>query len=85
MRCVFVKKPSDHSGGIGDIHDTKSQGASKNGDGSNLFGKGFSAPTLWSFRQFYEVYFDRCEILYPLGRELTHRKNRDGSNLLTVV
>lgn len=33
------------------------------------FGKGFSAQTLWSFRQFYQVYSDRFEILFPPGRE----------------
>ncbi len=33
------------------------------------FGRGFSAPTLWSFRQFYQVYSDRFKILSPTGRE----------------
>lgn len=35
------------------------------------YGKGFSAPTLWNFRQFYQVYADRFDILSPSGRELT--------------
>jgi predicted nuclease of restriction endonuclease-like (RecB) superfamily len=34
------------------------------------YGKGFSAPTLWNFRQFYQVYADRLQILSPSGREL---------------
>lgn len=34
------------------------------------YGKGFSAPVLWSFRQFYQVYADRLQILFPPGREL---------------
>ncbi|HOS65694.1 MAG TPA: PDDEXK nuclease domain-containing protein [Candidatus Latescibacteria bacterium] len=34
------------------------------------YGKGFSAPVLWSFRQFYLTYSDRVEILFPAGREL---------------
>ena len=34
------------------------------------YGKGFSAPTLWNFRQFYQVYADRFGILSPSGREL---------------
>jgi predicted nuclease of restriction endonuclease-like (RecB) superfamily len=33
------------------------------------YGKGFSAPVLWSYRQFYLVYADRCKILFPPGRE----------------
>jgi predicted nuclease of restriction endonuclease-like (RecB) superfamily len=33
------------------------------------FGKGFSAPVLWSYRQFYLVYADRGKILFPSGRE----------------
>lgn len=33
------------------------------------YGKGFSAPTLWNFRQFYQVYVDRLEILSPTGRD----------------
>ena len=33
------------------------------------FGKGFSAPVLWSYRQFYLVYADRDAILFPPGRE----------------
>jgi len=27
-------------------------------------------PKLWNFRQFYQVYADRFEILSPAGREL---------------
>ena len=34
------------------------------------YGKGFSTPSLWNFRQFYRVYADRLEILSPSGREL---------------
>jgi hypothetical protein len=34
------------------------------------YGKGYSAPTLWNFRQFYLVYADRLRILSPSGREL---------------
>lgn len=34
------------------------------------FEKGFFAQTLWNFRQFYQVYTDRFEILSPSGREL---------------
>ena len=34
------------------------------------FGRGFSAQTLWNFRQFYQVYVDRVQILSPTGREL---------------
>ena len=33
------------------------------------YGKGFSAPTLWNFRQFYQVYANRMTILSPPGRE----------------
>ena len=34
------------------------------------YGKGFSAPTLWNFRQFYQVYsFRELTILSPTGRE----------------
>lgn len=38
------------------------------------FRKGFSAPTLWNFRQFYQTYADRFEILSPSGRELNDPK-----------
>jgi hypothetical protein len=34
------------------------------------YGKGFSRPVLWSFRQFYLTYPDRAKILFPAGREL---------------
>jgi len=34
------------------------------------YGRGFSAPVLWNFRQFYLAYADRAKILSPLGREL---------------
>ena len=34
------------------------------------YGKGFSSPVLWSFRQFYLTYSDRENILFPAGREL---------------
>jgi len=34
------------------------------------YGKGFSAPTLWKFRQFYQVYYQRLEILSLTGTEL---------------
>jgi len=35
------------------------------------YGKGFSKPVLWSFRQFYLTYPDRAKILFPAGRELS--------------
>lgn len=36
------------------------------------YGKGFSSPTLWKFRQFYQVYSNRTPaILSPAGREST--------------
>ncbi|MDP2752568.1 MAG: PDDEXK nuclease domain-containing protein [Rhodocyclaceae bacterium] len=35
------------------------------------YGKGFSSPVLWSFRQFYLAYSDRNAILFPTGREST--------------
>jgi predicted nuclease of restriction endonuclease-like (RecB) superfamily len=34
------------------------------------YGRGFSAPALWNFRQFYQVYADSFGILFPTGREL---------------
>ena len=37
---------------------------------TDRFGKGFSAPTLWNFRQFYLAYADRLRILSLTGREL---------------
>lgn len=38
---------------------------------THRYGKGFSAPTLWKFRQFYQVYSARePAILSPAGREL---------------
>lgn len=33
------------------------------------YGKGFSSPVLWSYRQFYLVYAGRDKILFPAGRE----------------
>ena len=33
------------------------------------YGKGFSAQTLWNFRQFYQVFAGRLDILSPTGRE----------------
>ncbi len=33
------------------------------------YGKGFSAQTLWNFRQFYKVYAKHLNILSPTGRE----------------
>jgi hypothetical protein len=33
------------------------------------FGRGFSTPVLWNFRQFYLAYQDRLPILFPVGRE----------------
>ena len=33
------------------------------------YGKGFSPSTLWRFRQFYQTFPDRIEILAPTGRE----------------
>jgi len=40
------------------------------------YGKGFSSPVLWSFRQFYQVYSNRYEILSPVGREWVEAGNR---------
>ena len=38
---------------------------------THRYGKGFSAPTLWKFRQFYQAYSFRVPtILSPSGREL---------------
>ncbi len=34
------------------------------------YGKGFSPTTLWNYRQFYQTFADRLEILPPVGREL---------------
>ena len=39
------------------------------------FGKGFSAQSLWNFRQFYQVYADR-QILSEAGRELAGTRDR---------
>ena len=39
------------------------------------FGKGFSAQSLWRFRQFYQVYADR-QILSEAGRESAGRRGR---------
>jgi predicted nuclease of restriction endonuclease-like (RecB) superfamily len=40
------------------------------------YGKGFSAPTLWNFRQFYQVYsFREPAILSPPGREFNKTIN----------
>lgn len=39
------------------------------------YGKGFSSPVLWSYRQFYLVYADREQILFPAGRESTSAGN----------
>lgn len=33
------------------------------------YGKGFSSPTLWKYRQFYHVFPDRVTILSPAGTE----------------
>lgn len=38
------------------------------------YGKGYSTPVLWSFRQFYLTYSDRAKILFPSGRELADGK-----------
>ena len=38
---------------------------------TDKYGRGFSAPTLWNFRQFYQVHADRFGILSPSGREST--------------
>jgi len=37
---------------------------------TNRFGKGYSTPNLWNFRQFYQVFADRFGILSLAGREL---------------
>jgi predicted nuclease of restriction endonuclease-like (RecB) superfamily len=34
------------------------------------YGRGFSRPVLWNFRQFYLTYSGREKILFPAGREL---------------
>lgn len=52
------------------------------------YGKGFSAPTLWKFRQFYQVYADRMEILSPPGIELaddTKRSPSGGTLILSAI
>ena len=36
---------------------------------NSRYGKGFAPSTLWRFRQFYQVFSDRMEILAPTGRE----------------
>jgi predicted nuclease of restriction endonuclease-like (RecB) superfamily len=41
---------------------------------SERYGKGYSTPVLWSFRQFYLTYSDRAKILFPSGRELADGK-----------
>ncbi|MBN2145622.1 MAG: DUF1016 domain-containing protein, partial [Candidatus Aureabacteria bacterium] len=38
------------------------------------YGKGFSTTNLWYFRQFYQVYSNRIEILHPSGGESKNRK-----------
>ncbi len=39
------------------------------------YGKGYSAASLWSMRQFYQTYLDRSTtILYPPGREFGQQK-----------
>jgi len=51
------------------------------------YGKGFSAPTLWNFRQFYQVYSDYVTILSPLGRELESleaNQSLSGSEMKTL-
>jgi hypothetical protein len=41
---------------------------------TKLYGKGYSAPTLWNFRQFYQTYSDRIpEILSPAEREFNRQ------------
>jgi predicted nuclease of restriction endonuclease-like (RecB) superfamily len=51
------------------------------------YGKGFSAPTLWNFRQFYQVYsFREPAILSPAGREFNktiHSIELDGDAKLS--
>jgi predicted nuclease of restriction endonuclease-like (RecB) superfamily len=37
---------------------------------TDKYGRGFSSPTLWNFRLFYQVYASRHVILSPAGREL---------------
>jgi predicted nuclease of restriction endonuclease-like (RecB) superfamily len=39
------------------------------------YGKGFSSPVLWSYRQFYLVYSGREQILFPSGRESVAAEN----------
>lgn len=50
------------------------------------YGKGFSTPVLWSFRQFYLTYADRAKILFPVGRELLQsQKLSPAGRELTLV
>ena len=50
------------------------------------YGKGFSKPALWNFRQFYLAYPDRAEILSPVGRELAdvEKLSPAGRELTTI-
>ena len=42
---------------------------------TNRYGKGFSAPALWTFRQFYQTYpFRKPIILSPAGREFNETR-----------
>ena len=42
---------------------------------TNRYGKGFSAPALWNFRQFYQTYpFRKPIILSPAGREFNETR-----------
>jgi predicted nuclease of restriction endonuclease-like (RecB) superfamily len=45
------------------------------------YGKGFSRPVLWNFRQFYLTYSDREKILFPAGRELNQKLSPVGREL----
>jgi len=45
------------------------------------YGKGFSAQTLWNFRQFYLVYSDRIKILFPMGREFEDSSKQHPTSL----
>lgn len=56
---------------------------------TNRYGKGFSAPTLWKFRQFYQTYSSRePAILSPVGREFnstTQSLDFDSGAILSPV
>ncbi len=58
-------------------------------DLTSQFGKGFSAPSLWNYRQFYKTYSHRVpEILSPMGREssiLPEKLSQSGRELTVAA